>query len=472
MKLRNIPLWLYLFCLAFTQSLQAQEIVINEIMFSPATGGFEWIELFNAGPQEVNLRGWILQDRSGTGGIIAADDIGVPAGEYVIIASKIPLAPGWETLPAAVLLPTKFPSLNNGGDDILLHDAAGTRIDSVTYTGSWSSQRGVSTERLRHDLPPLRENWAASIAVAGGTPGKQNSVSVARRDPLPRSAVIINEIMLAPLASSCEWLELFNPGDSAIDLSRWIIAGKPDSRGNRSEISLPGDAGTIGASGFAVVAADSSIVQQFAVLAVPSGALLIVLDRSSLGLGNADDEILLLDPGRSCIDSVWYRDDWHHPFLSNTTGISLELMQPEFHDLGASAWSSCAAAAGGTPGERNSIFSTTPPETNTGAVSLTAAPNPFSPDGDGQEDFCVFHCRLPANVNQVRLRIYDVEGRQIAALKNNQAMGRDAVVVWDGLDSGGRRARIGAYVALLEGLDPASNNVVAAKTVVVVARRL
>ncbi|MFZ1729803.1 MAG: lamin tail domain-containing protein [Bacteroidota bacterium] len=472
MKLRIVPLWLYLFFFTFIAQMQAQQVVINEIMFAPATGGNEWVELFNPGDREINIREWKLQDKGGGSATLSTGDVSIPAGGYLLIASGIPLAPGWETPPAPVLAPGNFPSLNNSGDEVILRDSAGNTVDSVAYTGSWSAQKGVTAERLRHDLPPLRENWSACIAQDGGTPGEQNSVSVPPIDPLPRYTLIINEIMPAPFASSCEWLELYNPGASAMDLSRWSIAGKMDSRGNRSLISLPADAGEISPLGYALIAADSSVLQYFPGLPLLHEALMLILDRSSLELSNTDDEILLLDPTGACIDSIWYSEDWHHPFLSSSTGVSLELMQPGYHHLGSGAWSSCVASAGGTPGIRNSIYTEEPLQSRQNDVTLEASPNPFSPDGDGHEDFCLFRFRLPANVNQVRLRIYDVEGRQVATVLNNQAMGREGSIVWNGLDDSGRRMRVGAYVALLEGLDPASNIVIASKTVVVVARQL
>jgi hypothetical protein len=472
MKLRIVPLWLYFLFFALTARPLAQPVVVNEIMFAPSSGGAEWVELYNPGDREVNLREWVLRDKSGGGGILSPEDIAILPGGYVIVASGIPLAIGWDPPPGVVLLPSNFPSLNNSGDEVILCDAEGNTIDSIAYSSSWSSQRGVAAERLRHDLPPIRENWAACVAGIGGTPGEQNSVSVPPVDPSPRYRVVINEIMPAPVSASCEWLELYNPGETALDLSRWSIAGKVDSHGSRPSMPFPRDAGEIPPSGYAVVAADSSFMQNFPGVPFLPYAVIIILDRSSLGLGNAEDEILLFDPTGTCIDSLWYSEDWHHPFLSNTAGVSLELMQPGYHHLGAVAWSSCAASAGGTPGMRNSIYAAEPPQSITEDVSLAVSPNPFSPDGDGQEDFCLFRCRLPASVNQVRLRIYDVEGRQIATLLNNQGMGREGMIVWNGLDDAGRRARVGAYVALLEGLDPASNTVIAVKTVVVVARRL
>ncbi len=470
--LRFVPISFHFFFLALTLPLCAQQVVINEIMFAPATGNAEWVELLNPTESDVSLRDWTLRDRGGATATLSVDAFTLPAGGFVVVASTLPLAPHWENLPSPVLVPGGFPSLNNSGDDIVLCDAGGRTVDSVAYTGSWSSQRGISAERLRHDLASLRENWSASIAAAGGTPGERNSVSVPPADPLPRFRLIVNEIMPAPHSSSCEWVELFNPEIAALDLSRWSLAGKPDSRGERSRIAFPAGSGEIPAAGYAVIAADSSILTLFPALPAAENAVLLILDRSSLGLGNGDDEILLLDAAGTVIDSVWYDEDWHHPLLSGTAGISLELMHPAFHAYGSAAWGSCSAPAGGTPGEPNSIFTAAPPEERADAASLSVTPNPFSPDGDGHEDYCVLRCRLPASVNQVRVRIYDVTGRPVATLRNNQPMGREAMIVWNGLDDLGRRVHVGAYVALLEGIDPYENTVDAVKAVVVVARRL
>ncbi|MBR9977972.1 MAG: lamin tail domain-containing protein [Bacteroidetes bacterium] len=452
--------------------LHAQQVIINEIMFAPETNDAEWVELFNCGEHPVNLRGWTLTDRSTVVALLSAEDVVLPPGGYVVIAQFLPLGPQWPSLPATALIPAAFPTLNNTGDDIILRNAEGRTIDSLAYTASWSSQRGVSAERLLATVPPLRENWAASIAIQGGTPGERNSVSIAQADPLPRYSLVFNEIMPDPLSGSCEWIELYNTAHMPVDLSRWSLAGKADASGKRSRILLPAGIGEISPGCFAVIAADSGILADFTSRELPPDVPLVILNRSSLGLGNTADEWLLLDALGNTIDSIVYDKSWHHPFRTNGHGLSLELMHPAYHHLGASAWSSCTDPAGGTPARQNSIYSTLPPEATGDAISLTVSPNPFSPDSDGVEDFCLFRCRLPDGVNQVRLRIYDVAGRHIVTLRNNTGMGREGMVVWDGLDDAGRRVRIGSYIALLEALDPTSNTVGAAKTVVVVARPL
>lgn len=469
---RFVPFLAVLLFMPAPAALRAQQAVINEFMYSPAAGAAEWVELFNLSGTPVNLRGWTISDRSGSASVLSPDDCVVQPGEYIVIAQSVPIAPGWELLPCAVLRPAPFPSLNNSGDDIVIRDAEGKLVDSLSYTGSWSSQRGVSAERIRSDTPPLKSNFAASAAAAGGTPGAFNTASAGSPDPYPRFTLVFNEIMFAPSPSSCEWIELYNTGTDSVDLSRWALAGKTDNRGGRAIIEFPGGCAAVRPGGYAIIAADTSLLRYEPRIPEYSDAVVVILDRASLDLGNGDDEVLLLDPSGAVIDSVWYSEDWHHPFSAGGTGVSLELMHPAYHGIGGTAWSSCSDPSGGTPGRRNSIYSDAPPGSAAGAATLTVAPNPFSPDGDGFEDSCLLRCALPDNVNQVHVRLYDAEGRVIATLRNNAPMGREGLVVWDGFDDAGRMARIGCYVALMEALDPASNTVVTAKAVVVLARRL
>jgi flagellar hook assembly protein FlgD len=103
---------------------------------------------------------------------------------------------------------------------------------------------------------------------------------------------------------------------------------------------------------------------------------------------------------------------------------------------------------------------------------MSVSPNPFSPDGDGREDFAVVQFHLPLQVSVVRLRIYDVRGRLIRTLANNEPAGPNGEVTWDGTDDARRRARIGIYILLLEAIDDLGGVVETAKGTVVLAGRL
>ena len=290
--------------------------------------------------------------------------------------------------------------------------------------------------------------------------------------PVGRDRLLFNEIMAAPLPSGAEWIELFNRSRQPISVSGCQLAGAPSSGGVRPILTLPDILPPVPAEGFLVIASDSSVFEDWPELLDIPNAITAVLGRSSLGLGNGSDEIMFLDATGATTDSLIYSETWHNPLVTSTAGRSLELLHPDLHLQGASAWTTCPHPSGGSPGRRNAAYNDTPFPAILREAGIVTSPNPFSPDGDGFEDHCIFSWNLPAAIALLRLRIYDIEGRCIRTLLNSVPSGSTGVTVWDGLDDTGSRARIGMYVVLAEALDAASNSVAATKTIIVVATRL
>jgi hypothetical protein len=102
-------------------------VVINEVLIRPhydwegkggVTTADEFIELFNTGPGDVNLRGWILDD-TGLGGsapYVFDDDEILPSGGFLaMFRSKTRIA------------------LNDTGDSVRISAPDGHLIDRITY---------------------------------------------------------------------------------------------------------------------------------------------------------------------------------------------------------------------------------------------------------------------------------------------------------------------------------------------------
>ncbi len=104
-----------------------------------------------------------------------------------------------------------------------------------------------------------------------------------------------------------------------------------------------------------------------------------------------------------------------------------------------------------------------------GSTRLAAAPNPFSPDGDGRDDVTRIRYETTGPVTLVRLSLYDIVGRPIRRLLDNAPGVSQGETVWDGRDDQGRIARIGIYIILLECLDERGGTTSGAKGTVVLA---
>ena len=284
----------------------------------------------------------------------------------------------------------------------------------------------------------------------------------------PRS-LVINEIMYDPLFGQNEWFELFNRSDQLINLAHWTFNDKPTLNSvNSFEIS--NQPFVIKSGEYAIIAADSSIFNLFKnIIQDDSTIHIIILSRSGgFSFNNDGDIIVLKDLVGQTIDSVAYLPSWHHPNVVDTRGRSLERINPNIDSNDPRNWSTCTNILGGTPGKANSIV-TTSIKSNS---MISISPNPFSPDGDGFEDFCIIRYNLPAMASTLNLRIYDIKGRLVRTLADGELAGTQGEIVWDGIDDNKQRARIGVYVIFLEATDRSSGKVMTAKAVAVVATKL
>ncbi len=281
------------------------------------------------------------------------------------------------------------------------------------------------------------------------------------------NSVVINEIMYAPLANQSEYVELYNRSTNTVNLLNWKLSDMPTASGANIFTIL--SSVVLQRNEYVVIAADSSILNAFSYLKNPSlETHVIILNKSSLGLNNDEDDVTLRDVIGATIDSVHYSDKWQNSELVSTTGIALERINPNSASNDRRNWNSSANSLGGTPGKQNSIFTETLPSQS----KITISPNPFSPDGDGFEDFTIISYQLPMQISQVRMKIFDVKGRLVRTLMNNELSGSTGQVVWDGLDDNKQKLRMGIYIIFIEALDAGGGVVETAKAAVVVAGKL
>ncbi len=165
------------------------DIVISEIMADPlpvvSLPAKEYIELENTASHSVNLKNWSLTDGKSNARF---PDIEISPGERIIVCSTS------ETRLLEVYGRTigvkSFPTLTDGGKILALRDSTGNLIHGAEYSRDWygdelKSDGGWSLEMIDTDFPfSDGNNWRASVAPEGGTPGKANSVSGSNRDIL------------------------------------------------------------------------------------------------------------------------------------------------------------------------------------------------------------------------------------------------------------------------------------------------
>jgi hypothetical protein len=205
---------------------------ITEIMYNPLGGdAFEFIELQNMGGVSVSLANFSFDGvtyRFGT------DEPLLAPGARLLLASSVNLTAFRQRYPQSVVHGAFEGSVSNGGERIAVKDAGGNVIIAVEYDdeNGWPA----AADGLGHSLEILdanedsgaAANWRASERL-GGSPGAASSVFNTN------GAVRINEVFASGVQGtnasvSADWVELFNPGNSEVDLDGWSVSDESNPR--------------------------------------------------------------------------------------------------------------------------------------------------------------------------------------------------------------------------------------------------
>ena len=134
-----------------------RDVVINEIMAdpSPVVGlpELEFIEIYNASANYINLDSAQIGDPSTTSTILGIEVLG--PGEYAILCHQNNSAQ-FSGFGRVIGLST-FPTLNNAGDQLSLF-VGGLLVDDLNYTDTWyddvnKKSGGFSLEQINPNHP-------------------------------------------------------------------------------------------------------------------------------------------------------------------------------------------------------------------------------------------------------------------------------------------------------------------------------
>ncbi|WP_244238344.1 lamin tail domain-containing protein [Corallococcus terminator] len=123
-------------------------VILNEILANEpgsATAG-EFIELVNMGSTAMDLSGWVLWDATAARHTFASGTVLAP-GKAVAVFGGASGLPPCSCTSNVVVASTGGLSLGNAGDTVTVKNAAGTVIDTFTYSSSLAATDGVSMNR-------------------------------------------------------------------------------------------------------------------------------------------------------------------------------------------------------------------------------------------------------------------------------------------------------------------------------------
>jgi len=161
-------------------NVQAFDVLISEFMSDPTPSvglpSEEFIELYNRSHFNINLSNWMITD--GTSKPLLPN-VDIKPDSFLIICAAMNYSL-FSSFGKTIGI-NNFPSLNDAGDMILLKDKNGNTIHQINYDLNWYNDKnkkngGWSIEMQNpFDLCKGRKNFAASVDIKGGTPGRKNS---------------------------------------------------------------------------------------------------------------------------------------------------------------------------------------------------------------------------------------------------------------------------------------------------------
>ena len=165
------------------------DVVVNEILFNPKTGGEDYVELYNRSTKLVDISTLRLANRNSSGAVASMRTLSdtaryLPPGGYIVFTKDAALLGQAYFVqdPAAVQPVAALPSYPNEKGTVVVTDTSGLIIDEVAYTEDWhfalmANKEGVALERLNpHNPSADKNNWHSAASSAGyGTPGYKNS---------------------------------------------------------------------------------------------------------------------------------------------------------------------------------------------------------------------------------------------------------------------------------------------------------
>jgi hypothetical protein len=161
-------------------------LLVSEVLCYPDLGCPQFVELFNAGDQDIDIVGFMLRDKSHPPTSITHNELVIPAGGYLAVT------------PDAEALLQKFsntksnnvvqhegswPTLNRSGsgavsDSVVVSDYLALPVDAVAYPPVDSEYQGRSLERVDLYRSARTQTWVLSLDPSGASPGRANDRSL------------------------------------------------------------------------------------------------------------------------------------------------------------------------------------------------------------------------------------------------------------------------------------------------------
>ncbi|HZX74008.1 MAG TPA: lamin tail domain-containing protein, partial [Cyclobacteriaceae bacterium] len=203
---------------AVPEPADSLDLVLNEILFNPKPGGFDFVEVYNTSPKYISIKNWqfsnIIDGKVTNRKVILDEDLIIAPYSYLAFTEDLVSLKTFN--PSAIdknIVQTTLPGMSDDEGSIALIKDTGHIIDYFLYSEKFHSElvkdpEGVSLERISFSSPTNdQQNWKSTNSTAGfATPGYVNS------NARPESVVSGGVVHVEP--------QIFTPNSGAQDFAK------------------------------------------------------------------------------------------------------------------------------------------------------------------------------------------------------------------------------------------------------------
>jgi hypothetical protein len=255
----------------------------------------------------------------------------------------------------------------------------------------------------------------------------------------------INEVLFDPDHSGCRFIEITNCSSKLIDLSGLIAGAVKEG---------------VDTSWSGIISAEKRMLSPgdlYAICSDPEALCARYFNHDELKIADPGDfpsmdsdtgSVFLMETANGiCIDRIMYGNGMHFPFLSETSGVSLERMDPGSGSTNPANWHSASETSGfASPGMANSRSSAGRGEDLDIGLSGTC----ITPDNDGRDDLLEIRVNRIEPGSLIRIRIFNDSGLEVRSVADSVQASEGGMFVWDGTSASGSRVAAGYYIVLVE----------------------
>ncbi|MGC9363014.1 MAG: lamin tail domain-containing protein [Fidelibacterota bacterium] len=306
-------------------------LVISEVMNVPESGESEWFEIYNPSDFHVDLNRWSFRDAGGGWQMIADQTTILESSGFLIIAARQDFLQTYPQFTGELIVPEKFPILNNSSDSLFLADGTSRMIEKVFFRQDWGGAAGISIERRDPNSPALNAlNWGSSEHAWGATPGFRNSILKYHYDlAIMEGSFQFAKPVLAPGEMTDFELTVVNRGTEPSDPARIELYHDQNQDGNPAPAELVWSSAAVPA-----LLPDSGKVMEGKISAEMSGRnhyiAVLKMDRDEDLFDNfAGAELLISFPEKSLVLNEFFAypnaNQTEFVELVNQSGLNIKL---------------------------------------------------------------------------------------------------------------------------------------------------